>query len=218
MKSDKETTAAGSRPAPVDRGDIFLRRTDMGEVAGTQALRRHLAVPWAAHRSARPRQAERPAAEGNPPPLPGLRAPPGGTGWLLQLTEPPHPRRVAPRGGTQRRIRDNRAVRSPDSSRQILRAIGVDQHPRTSAPGRTVRLPRHVLLHLLLMASGQRSSVTGMILPAPLGECISERQQHPARSDPGRVLLPAPLCGAQLAAGALTVPAQAGPSRPGQES
>jgi hypothetical protein len=35
-------------------------------------------------------------------------------------------------------------VRSPDSSRQILRALGAEQHPRTSAPGHAARLPRHV--------------------------------------------------------------------------
>ena len=116
----------------------------MGRGRRDQALRRRLAVPWAAHRSARPRQAERPPAAGNPPPFPGLHAPPGSTGRLLQLAEPPHPRRVTPRGGKQQRIRDDLAVRSPDSSREILRAIGVDQHLRTSAPCRTVRLPRHV--------------------------------------------------------------------------
>ena len=35
-------------------------------------------------------------------------------------------------------------MRSPDSSREILRAIGTDQHLRTSAPCRTVRLARHI--------------------------------------------------------------------------
>lgn len=113
------------------------------EVARDQALRR-LAVPWAAHRRTRPRQAERPPAAGNPPPFPGLRAPPGSTGRLLQLAEAPHPRRITLRRGNQQRIRDDLAVRSPDSSREILRAIGVDQHLRTSAPCRTVRLLRHV--------------------------------------------------------------------------
>ena len=113
-----------------------------------QALRRRLVVPWAAHRSVRPRQAERPPAAGNPPsrraPFLGPHTPPGSPGRLLQRAEPPHPHRVTPRGGKQHRIRDDRAVRSPDSSREILRAIGVDQHLRTSAPCRTVRLPRHV--------------------------------------------------------------------------
>lgn len=116
----------------------------MGRGRQDQALRRRLTRPWAAHRSARPRQAEPPPATGNPPPFLSLRAPPGSTGRLLQLAEPPHPRRVTPPGGKQQRIRDDRAVRSPDSSREILRAIGTDQHPRTSAPCRTVRLPRHI--------------------------------------------------------------------------
>jgi hypothetical protein len=111
---------------------------------GRDQAPRLLAVPWSAHRRARPGQAERPPAAGNPPPLPGLRAPPDSTGRLLHLAEPPHPRRVTPRGGRQQRIRDDRAVRGPDSSREILRATGVDQHLRTSAPGRTVRLARHV--------------------------------------------------------------------------
>jgi len=108
-----------------------------------QALRWRLTLPWAAHRSARPRQAERPPAAGNPPPLLSLRAPPGRTGRLLRLAEPPHPRRVTP-PGKQQRIRDDLATRSPDSSREILRALGADQHLRTSAPCRTIRLPRHV--------------------------------------------------------------------------
>ena len=85
---------------------------------------------------------------GNPPsrraPFLGLHTPPGSPGRLLQRAEPPHPHRVTPPGGKQHRIRDDLAVRSPDSSREILRAIGVDQHLRTSAPCRTVRLPRHV--------------------------------------------------------------------------
>ena len=136
--------AAGSRPAPVGRGDLSRRRPGMGRGRRDQALRRRLAVPRAAHRSARPRQAERPPAAGNPPPFPGLHAPPGSPGRLLQLAEPPHPRRVTPQGGQQQRIRDDLAVPSPESSRQILRAIGAEQHPRTSAPCRTVRLPRHV--------------------------------------------------------------------------
>jgi len=136
--------AAGSRPVPVNRGDLSRRRPGMGRGRRDQALRRRLAVPWAAHRSARPRQAERPPAAGNPPPFLGLRAPPGSTGRLLQLAEPPHPRRVTPWGGKQQRTRDDLVVRSPDSSREILRAIGVDQHLRTSAPCRTVRLARHV--------------------------------------------------------------------------
>jgi hypothetical protein len=62
-----------------------------------------------------------------------------------QPAEPPHPHRVILRGGKQHRIRAwDLAVRSPDGSRKILRAIGADQHLRTSAPCRTVRLPRHV--------------------------------------------------------------------------
>jgi hypothetical protein len=116
----------------------------MGRGRRDQALRRRLAVPRAAHRSARPCQAERPPAAGNTPPFPGLHAPPGSTGRLFQLAEPPHPRRVTPRGGKHRRLRDDLAVRSPDSSREILRALGADQHLRTSAPCRAVRLPRHV--------------------------------------------------------------------------
>jgi hypothetical protein len=116
----------------------------MGRGRRDQALRRRLAVPRAAHRSAGPRQAKRPPAAGNPPPLLSLRAPAGSTGRLLQLAEPPHPRRVTRRGGKQHRIRDDLAVRSPDPSREILRALGADQHLRTSAPCRTVRLPRHV--------------------------------------------------------------------------
>ena len=131
------------RPA-VNPGDLSCRRPGMGRGRQDRALRRRLTVPRAAHRSARPRQAERPPATGNPPPFLSLRAPPGSTGRLLQLAEPPHPRRVTPWGGKQQRIRDDRAVRSPDSSREILRAIGADQRLRTSAPGRTVRLPRHV--------------------------------------------------------------------------
>ena len=116
----------------------------MGRGRQDQAHRRRLTRPWAAHRSTRPRQAERPPATGNPPPFLRLRAPPGSTGRLLQLAEPPHPRRVTPPRGKQQRIRDDRAVRSPDSSREILRAIGADQRLRTSAPSRTVRLPRHI--------------------------------------------------------------------------
>ena len=135
---------AVNSPAPVNRGDLSRRRPGMRRGRRDQALRRRLAVPWAAHRSARPRQAERPPAAGNPPPFPGLHAPPGSPGRLLQLAEPPHPRRVTPPGGQQQRIRDDLAVRSPDSSREILRATGADQHLRTSAPCRTVRLPRHV--------------------------------------------------------------------------
>jgi hypothetical protein len=110
-----------------------------------QALRRRLVVPWAAHRSVRPRQAERRPAAGNPPPFLSLRVPPGSTGRLPQLVEPPHPHRVILRGGKQHQIRAwDLAVRSPDGSREILRALGADQHLRTSAPCRTVRLPRHV--------------------------------------------------------------------------
>ena len=91
----------------------------------------------------------RPPAAGNPPPRRapslGLHAPPGSPGRFLQLAEPPHPRRVTPRGKQQQhRLRDDLAVRSPDSSREVLRAIGVDEHLRTSAPCRTVRPPRHV--------------------------------------------------------------------------
>jgi hypothetical protein len=125
-----------------------------GPAARTHANRlRSAGLPRADARAAReavlltttrPRQAERPPAAGNPPPFPDLRAPPGSTGRLLQLAEPPHPRRVTPRGGKQQRIRDDLAVHSPDSSREIVRATGVDQHLRTSAPCRTARLPRHV--------------------------------------------------------------------------
>jgi hypothetical protein len=105
-----------------------------------QALRR-LVVPWAARRIVRPRQAERRPAAGNPPPPLSLRVPPGSTGRLPQLAELPHPHRVTPRGGKRHRIRAwDLAVRSPDSSCEILRAIGVDQHLRTSAPCHTVRL------------------------------------------------------------------------------
>ena len=138
------TSSRGPPRPAVNRGDLSRRRPGMGRGRRDQALRRRLTVPWAAHRSARPRQAERPPAAGNPPPFPGLRAPPGSPGRLLQLAEPPHPRRVTARGGKQQRIRDDLAVRSPDSSREILRAIGAEQHLRTSAPCRTVRLPRHV--------------------------------------------------------------------------
>jgi len=116
----------------------------MGRGRRDQALRRRLALPWAAHRTAGPRQAERPAAAGNPPPFPGLRARAGSTGRLPRRAEPPHPRRVTPPGGNLQRIRDDRAVRSLDSRREILRAAGLDQQLRTSAPGRAVRLPRHV--------------------------------------------------------------------------
>ena len=120
----------------------------LAEAVGTKLSGGCLAVPWAAHRSARPRQAERPPVAGNPPPrrapFLGLHAPPGSPGRLLQRAEPPHPHWVTPRGGKQHRVRADLAVRSPDSSREILRAIGVDQHLRTSAPRRTVRLPRHV--------------------------------------------------------------------------
>ena len=117
----------------------------MGRGRRDQARWRRLAVPRAAHRSTRQRLAQRPPAAGNPPPFPGLRAPPSSsTGRLLRLAGPPHPRRVTPRGGKQQRIRDDLAVRTPDSSREILRAIGADQHLRTRAPCRAVRLPRHV--------------------------------------------------------------------------
>jgi len=139
------TSSRGTPRPAVNRGDLSRRRPGMGRGRQDQALRRRLTRPWAAHRSARPRQAERPPATGNPPPFLSLRAPPGSTGRLLQLAEPPHPRRVTPRGGQQQRIRDDLAVRSPDSNRALLlRAIGADQHLRTSAPCRTVRLPRHV--------------------------------------------------------------------------
>ena len=137
----------GGRPAFALRSRPISRARQIGG-GYRSALRRCLAVPWAAHRSARPRQAERPPVAGNPPsrraPFLGLHAPPGSPGRLLQRADPPHPHRVIPRGGKQHRIRDDLAVRSPDSSREILRAIGVDQHLRTSAPCRTVRLPRHV--------------------------------------------------------------------------
>ena len=145
----------------------------MGRGRRDQALRRRLAVPRAAHRSARPRQAERPPAARNPPPFPGLHAPPGSTGRLLQLAEPPHPRRVTPRGGKQRR-RDDLAVRSPDSSREILRASGVDQHPRTSAPCRTVRLARHVPD----LPAGELPLKLASALTVPHGLSFIHAQQH----------------------------------------
>ena len=85
-----------------------------------------------------------PSGGGEPAAFSGLHGPAGSTGRLLQLAAPPHPCRVTPRGRKQQRIWDDLAVRSPDSSREILRATGVDQHLRTSAPCRTVRLPRHV--------------------------------------------------------------------------
>jgi hypothetical protein len=138
-----EATAAGSRPAPVNCGDLCRRRPGMGRGHRDQARRRLLAVLRAAHRSARPRQAERPPA-GNPPPSPGRCAPLGSTGRLVLLADSPHLPRVTPRGGKQQWIWDNQAGRSPDSSRQILRAIGAEQHLRTSAPYRAVRPPRHV--------------------------------------------------------------------------
>ena len=68
-----------------------------------------------------------------------LHAPPRSPGRRLQPAEPPHPGRVTPRGGQQHPIRDDRVVRGPDGGRQILRVVGVDQHPRARAPGRTVR-------------------------------------------------------------------------------
>lgn len=134
----QQTRTGHAVTSPADTRGMSRSRRD-------QALRRRLVVPWAAHRSARPRQAERRPAAGNPPPFLSLRAPPGSTGRLRQLAEPPHPHRVILRGGKQQRIRAwDLAVRSPDSSREILRAIGADQHLRTSAPCCTVRVPRHV--------------------------------------------------------------------------
>jgi len=143
-----------------------------------QALRWRLTLPWAAHRSARPRQAERPPAAGNPPPLLSLRAPPGRTGRLLRLAEPPHPRRVTP-PGKQQRIRDDLATRSPDSSREILRALGADQHPRTSAPGRTIRLPRHVPD----LPPGNCRSSSRLRSPCPTGSLLHPRSA--TRPSPG---------------------------------
>ena len=147
----------------------------MGRGRRDQALRRRLAVPWAAHRTAGPRQAERPAATGNPPPFPGLRAPAGSTGRLPRLAEPPHPRRVTPPGGNQRRIRDDRAVRSPDSRREILRAAGLDQQLRTSAPGRSVRLPRHVPD----LPAGELPLKLAAALTVPHGLSSIHAQRHP---------------------------------------
>ena len=92
--------------------------------------------------------ARRNPRRGNPPPRrapsAGPHAPPRSPGRRLQPAEPPHPHRVTPRGGKQHRIRDDPVVRSPDGSRQTLRAVSVDHHPRARAPGRTVRPPRHV--------------------------------------------------------------------------
>ena len=156
----------------------------MGRGRRDQALRRRLAVPRAAHRSAGPRQAERPSAAGNPPPSPGLRVPPGSTGRLLQLAEPPHPRRVTPRGGRQQRIRDDLAVRSPDSGREILRATGADQQLRTSAPCRTVRLPRHVpdlpAGELLLKLAPALTVPHGLPPPSTLSNTPIPRPRVPA--------------------------------------
>ena len=92
--------------------------------------------------------ARRNPRRGNPPPRrapsAGPHTPPRNPGRRLQPAEPPHPHRVTPRGGKQHRIRDDPVVRSPDGSRQILRPVSVDHHPRARAPGRTVRPPRHV--------------------------------------------------------------------------
>jgi hypothetical protein len=121
-----------------------------------------------------PRQAELPPVAGNPPPFPGLHGPVGSTGRLCQLAEPPHPRRVTPRGGQQQRIRDDLVVRSPDSSREILRAIGVDQHLRTSAPCRTVRLPRHVPD----LPAGELPLKLAPALTVPHGLSSIHAQQH----------------------------------------
>ena len=92
--------------------------------------------------------ARRNPRRGNPPPRrapsAGPHAPPRSPGRRLQPAEPPRPHRVTPRGGKQHRTRDDPVVRSPDGSRQILRVISVDHHPRARAPGRTVRAPRHV--------------------------------------------------------------------------
>jgi hypothetical protein len=145
INSNSQAIAAGT-----PNGSTKVKRqaeAPLPELADNGPFRQaaeRLTVRRAARRSARPRHAERPAATGNPPPFLSLRALPGSTGRLLQLAEPPHPRRVTLRGGEKQRIRDDLAVRSPDSSREILRALGVDQQLRTSAPCRTVRLPRHV--------------------------------------------------------------------------
>ena len=173
----------------VTRGDLSRRRPGMGRGRQDQALRRRLTRPWAAHRSARPRQAERPPATGNPPPFLSLRAPPGSTGRLLQLAEPPHPRRVTPWGGKQQRIRDDRAVRSPDSSREILRAIGADQRLRTSAPCRTARLPRHV------------PDLPARKLPLKLAPTLTVPHglsPHPRSTRPSRPCVPPPNAPRQL--------------------
>ena len=168
------TSSRGTPQPAVNRGDLSRRRPGMGRGRQDQALRRRLTRPWAAHRSARPGQAERPPAAGNPPPFPGLRAPLGSTGRLLQLAEPPHPRRVTPPGGRQRRIRDDRAVRSPDSSREILRAIGADQRLRASEPCRTARLPRHVPD----LPAGELPLKLAPALTVPHGLSSIHAQQH----------------------------------------
>jgi hypothetical protein len=64
---DGEQTRTGHR------GELSRRRPGMGRGRRDQALRRRLVVPWAAHRSVRPRQAERRPAAGNPPPFLSLR-------------------------------------------------------------------------------------------------------------------------------------------------
>ena len=133
----------------------------------------------------RPRQAERSPAAGNPSPCLSLRAPAGSIGRLLQLAEPPHPRRVTPRGGKQQRIRDDLAVRSPYSGREILRAIGVDQHLRTSAPRRTVRLPRHVpdlpTGELPLKVASALTVPHGLSPPSTLSNTQSPGHEYPDR-------------------------------------
>jgi len=73
-----------------------------------------------------------------------LHAPPRSPGRRFQPAEPPYSGRVTSRRGQQHPIRDDRVVRGPDGGRQVLRVVGVDQHPRARAPGRAVRSPRHV--------------------------------------------------------------------------
>jgi hypothetical protein len=80
------------------RGDLSRRRPGMSRGRRDQALRRRLVVPWAAHRSVRPRQAECPPAAGEPAAF-SEPSPPGSISRLPQPAEPPH--RVILRGGKQ---------------------------------------------------------------------------------------------------------------------
>src|SRR5258705_8820269 len=66
------------------------------------------------------------------------------------------PRRVTPWGGKQQRIRDDRAVRSPDSSREILRAIGADS--RSEEHTSELQSLRHLVCRLLLEKKKYKAS------------------------------------------------------------